>query len=95
MKILIACEASGIVRDAFAAHGHDAWSCDIMPSDHVGNHIEGDVLDVLGDSWDMMIAFPPCTFLCVTANRVDEGERAAPRSRTFAGFAEAMASQWG
>jgi hypothetical protein len=69
MMILIACEFSGIVRDAFAARGHDAWSCDLVDTERPGNHITGDVLDVLGDKWDMMIAHPPCTFLCVTANR--------------------------
>ena len=69
MKILTACEFSGCVRDAFAARGHDAWSCDIIDSEQPGNHIEGDVLDILGNGWDMMIAHPPCTFLCVTGNR--------------------------
>ncbi len=69
MKILIACEFSGSVRDAFAARGHDAWSCDIVDSEQQGNHIKGDVLDVLDGGWDMMIAHPPCTFLCVTGNR--------------------------
>lgn len=63
MKILIACEYSGIVRDAFTAHGHDAWSCDILPTESPGNHIQGDVLD---QNWDMMIAFPPCTHLSVS-----------------------------
>jgi hypothetical protein len=63
MKILIACEYSGIVRDAFAAKGHDAWSCDILPTESPGNHIQGDVLDHLDKGWDMMIAHPPCTYL--------------------------------
>lgn len=63
MKILIACEFSGTVREAFAAKGHDAWSCDIEPTDVPGNHYQGDVMDILNDGWDMMIAHPPCTYL--------------------------------
>ena len=63
MKVLIACEYSGTVRDAFAAKGHDAWSCDIIPSETQGNHIQGDVLKYLDKGWDMMIAHPPCTYL--------------------------------
>ena len=63
MKILIACEYSGTVRDAFAAKGHDAWSCDILPTESTGNHFQGDVLEHLDKGWDMMIAHPPCTYL--------------------------------
>ena len=63
MKILVACEFSGVVREAFAAKGHDAWSCDIEPTDIPGQHYQGDVMDILGDGWDMMIAHPPCTYL--------------------------------
>jgi hypothetical protein len=63
-RILVACEFSGIVRDAFTAVGWDAWSCDLLPSDRPGNHIQDDVLNHLSDGWDMMIAHPPCTFLC-------------------------------
>jgi hypothetical protein len=62
--VLIACEFSGIVRDAFIAAGHDAVSCDLLPSERPGPHIQGDVLEVLEDGWDMLIAFPPCTYLC-------------------------------
>ena len=62
MKILVACEYSGIVREAFKAKGHDAWSCDILPTDIPGNHIQDDVLNHL-EGWDMMIAHPPCTYL--------------------------------
>ena len=58
MKVLVACEFSGIVRDAFADRGHDAWSCDLLPSERPGQHIQGDVLAVLGDGWDLMIAAP-------------------------------------
>lgn len=64
MRVLVACEFSGIVRDAFKAKGHDAWSCDLLPSDRPGNHIQGDVLEILEDGWDLMIAHPPCTYLC-------------------------------
>jgi len=65
MKILIACEYSGRVRDSFRLLGHDAWSCDLLPPDDGSEfHIQGDVLSLLSDGWDMMIAFPPCTFLC-------------------------------
>lgn len=64
MRILVACEFSGIVREAFATRGHDAWSCDLLPSERPGNHIQGDVLEILEDGWDMMVAHPPCTYLC-------------------------------
>ena len=65
MRVLVACEFSGIVRRAFAARGHDAWSCDLLPAeDGSPKHITGDVRDVLHDGWDLMIAHPPCTRLC-------------------------------
>lgn len=66
MKILIACEYSGTVRDAFIAAGHDAMSCDLLPTDQPGPHYQGDVTDILADGWDMMIAHPPCTYLSVS-----------------------------
>lgn len=69
MKVLIACEFSGIVREAFKAKGHDAWSCDLLPTEIPGQHIQCDVLEILNDGWDMMIAHPPCTYLTVTANK--------------------------
>jgi site-specific DNA-cytosine methylase len=69
VKILIACEFSGTVRDAFAARGHDAWSCDLLPTEKPGNHIQGDVRDVLGNGWDLMVAHPPCTHLAVSGAR--------------------------
>jgi site-specific DNA-cytosine methylase len=69
MKVLIACEFSGIVRDAFTAKGHDAWSCDLEPTERPGPHIQGDVLEVLNESWDLLIAHPPCTYLTVTGNK--------------------------
>lgn len=64
MKVLIACEFSGIVREEFRKRGHDAWSCDLLPTEIPGQHIQGDVLSILNDGWDMMIAHPPCTWLC-------------------------------
>ena len=63
MRVLVACEYSGTVRDAFASLGHDAMSCDILPTDVAGRHYQGNVLDVLDDGWDLMIAHPPCTYL--------------------------------
>ena len=63
MRVLVACEFSGIVRDAFAARGHDAWSCDLSPTERPGNHIAGDVLAHLSEGWDLVIAHPPCTDL--------------------------------
>ncbi|NLH61674.1 MAG: DNA cytosine methyltransferase [Ignavibacteriales bacterium] len=66
MKILIACEFSGIVREAFRRKGHDAWSCDLLDSEIPGPHIKGDVREILKDGWDMMIAHPPCTHLAVS-----------------------------
>ena len=62
-RVLIACEFTGIVREAFRARGHDAWSCDLLPSEQPGPHIQGDVRAILGDNWDVMLAFPPCTHL--------------------------------
>jgi len=65
MRVLVACEFSGTVRDAFASRGHDAWSCDLIDTEKLGNHIKGNVLDYL-DGWDLMIAHPPCTYLAVS-----------------------------
>jgi site-specific DNA-cytosine methylase len=69
MKVLVACEYSGRVRDAFRARGHYAVSCDILPTDVPGPHHQGDVRDILGDGWDLMIAHPPCTHLAVSGAR--------------------------
>lgn len=63
MKVLVACEYSAIVRSAFMRKGHNAWSCDVLDTDVPGQHIKGDVLNVLNDGWDLIIAHPPCTFL--------------------------------
>ena len=66
MKVLVACEYSGTVRDAFIAQGHDAISCDILPTDRPGPHYQGDVFDIIDESFDLMIAHPPCTHLAVS-----------------------------
>lgn len=80
MRVLVACEFSGIVRDAFAARGHDAWSCDLLPSERKGQHIQDDVLRLLkhtswGQPWDLLVAFPPCTHLAVSGARWWAGKR--------------------
>jgi len=66
MKVLVACESSGVVREAFASMGHDAWSCDILPSELPGNHMQVDVRSIVNDGWDLVIAHPPCTYICVS-----------------------------
>ena len=66
LKVLVACEYSGRVRDAFIARGHNAMSCDLLPTDATGPHYQGDVFDVINDGWDLMIAHPPCTYLSVS-----------------------------
>jgi hypothetical protein len=69
MRILVACEYSGRVRDAFRARGHDAMSCDLLPTEQPGPHYQGDVFDIINDGWDLMIAHPPCTHLAVSGAR--------------------------
>lgn len=76
MRVLIACEFSGIVRDAFRSMGHDAVSCDLLPTEQPGPHIEGDVLKWLGAGWELMIAHPPCTHLAVSGARWFAGKQA-------------------
>jgi len=66
VRVLIACEFSGTVRDAFIRRGHDAMSCDLLPTEAPGPHYCGDIRDILGDGWDLMIAHPPCTYLAVS-----------------------------
>lgn len=68
-RVLVACEYSGTVRDAFASFGFDAWSCDMLETEKPGNHYKGDVRDILKDGWDLMIAHPPCTHLAVSGAR--------------------------
>ena len=79
MRVLVACEFSGIVRDAFLAKGHDAVSCDLLPTEQPGPHIEGDVLLHLNEGWDLMIAHPPCTHLAVSGARWFAQKRADGR----------------
>jgi len=86
MKILVACEFSGTVRDAFAAKGHDAWSCDILPTEKPGNHIQGDVLAILNDGWDLMIAHPPCQNLAVSGARWFKEKQADGRQQRSVDF---------
>lgn len=69
LKVLIACEYSGAVRDAFIAEGHDAISCDLLPAEKPGPHYQGDVFDIINDGFDLMIAHPPCTHLAVSGAR--------------------------
>ena len=66
MRVLVACESSGAVRDAFIRAGHDAMSCDLLPTDAPGPHYQGSVLDIIADGWDLMVAHPPCTYLSVS-----------------------------
>jgi hypothetical protein len=69
MRVLVACEFSGAVRSAFRTLGHDAWSCDLLPAEDGGDHLEGDCRQWLRDGWDLMIAHPPCTHLAVSGSR--------------------------
>ena len=91
MKILVACEESATVREAFRKLGHNAWSCDIIPSRVKGNHYQGDVKDILNDEWDMMIAFPPCTHLSVSGARWFKEKIADGRQQRAINFFHALA----
>jgi len=85
MKVLIACEFSGIVRRAFEEKGHDAISCDLIDTEIPGNHYKGNVLDIINEDFDLMIAHPPCTYLCVSGNRwlKDNTERTKLRDQAI------------
>lgn len=91
MKILVACEYSGAVRDAFIRLGHYAVSCDLLPTDVPGHHYQGDVFDIINDGWDMMIAFPPCTHLCSSGARHFPAKRADGRQQQAIDFFMALA----
>ncbi len=91
MKILIACEFSGIVREAFKKKGHLAVSCDILPSDVPGEHIRGDVLSVIGAGWDLMVAHPPCTHLASSGARWFKEKQADGRQQHAISFFKALA----
>lgn len=86
MNVLIACEYSGAVRDAFLKTGHDAMSCDLMSTDAPGPHYQGDVRDVLDYPWDLMIAHPPCTHLSVSGARHFEAKRQDGRQQAAIAF---------
>ena len=92
MKILVACEYSGRVREAFRVMGHDAISCDLLPTDIPGPHYQGSVLDILDDGWDMMVAFPPCTHLAVSGARWFAAKRADGRQQQGIDFFMALAN---
>lgn len=81
MRVLVACEYSGVVRDAFIRGGHEAMSCDIIPTDAPGAHYQGSVLDMLNDGWDLMIAHPPCTYISNAGARHLYPKKALNRDR--------------
>ena len=85
-RVLVACEYSGSVRDAFASLGWDAWSCDILPSEKPGNHYQGDVRDILDNGWDILIAHPPCTHLAVSGARWFPAKRASGEQQAALDF---------
>ena len=86
MRVLVACEYSGVVRDAFIAKGHEAMSCDLLQTDQPGPHYQGDVRDVLDYPWDLMIAHPPCTHLSVSGARHFEAKRMDGRQQAAVSF---------
>lgn len=92
MKVLIACEYSGAVRNAFIRAGHDAMSCDLLPTDKPGPHHMGDVFDIIGNNWDLMIAHPPCTHLSVSGARHFAAKRADGRQQAAVDFFMALAN---
>lgn len=93
MNILVACECSGRVRDAFTALGHKAVSADILPSETPGLHYQGSVIDIIDQRWDMLIAFPPCTYLAVVGNRHwHQPGRALKRAKAFLFVAQLWSS---
>jgi len=91
MKVLVACEFTGRVRDAFIAKGHDAMSCDILPTESPGPHHQGDVIPLLSQGWDMMIAFPPCTYLSASGMHwTRRGLRDPALTESALGFVRAL-----
>lgn len=90
MRVLIACEYSGTVRDAFIKRGHDAMSCDLLPTESPGPHYQGDVFDVIEDGWDLMIAHPPCTDLAVSGARHFAAKRADGRQDAALNFVRVL-----
>ena len=92
IRVLVACEYSGAVRDAFLSKGHYAISCDLLPTDIPGPHHQGDVLEILGDGWDLLVGFPPCTHLAVSGARHFASKRADGRQDAGAAFFMALAN---
>lgn len=90
MKVLVACEYSGIVREAFKKKGHDVMSCDLLPTEQAGHHYTGDVRDILNRGWDMLIAFPPCTDLAVSGARHFKAKIADGRQQKALEFVELL-----
>ena len=88
-KLLVACEYSGIVREAFSKKGWDAWSCDLLPTDQPSDkHIQGDVLEIINDGWDLIIAHPPCTHLSLSGAKYWAEKRADGRQQAAIKFVE-------
>jgi len=92
MRVLVACEYSGAVRDEFIKLGHDAMSCDLLPTDVPGPHYEGDVFDIIDDGWDIMIAFPPCTHLALSGAAWFEQKRKDGRQEEAIDFVKKLMS---
>jgi len=92
MKVLVACEYSGAVRNEFIKLGHDAMSCDLLPTDLPGPHYTGDVFDIINDGWDMMIAFPPCTHLALSGAAWFEDKIKDGRQQEAIDFVKALMS---
>lgn len=90
MRVLIACEYSGTVRDAFRAAGHDAMSCDLLPTDKPGPHYQGNIFDVILDGWDLMIAHPPCTHLAVSGAKHFAAKKADGRQAAALFFVQRL-----
>jgi hypothetical protein len=91
VKVLVGCEYSATVRDAFRANGHDAWSCDLLPTEGDPRwHIQGDVLSIINDGWDMMICHPPCTDLAVSGARHFAAKKADGRQAKALDFVRAL-----
>lgn len=91
MRVLVACEFSGVVRDAFLGGGHEAMSCDLLPTSSPGPHYQGDVRDVLDYPWDLMIAHPPCTHISVSGARHFDSKRLDGRQQSGISFFMALA----
>lgn len=90
LKVLVACEYSGSVRDAFIRGGHDAMSCDLLPTDTPGPHYQGNVFDIINDRWDMMVAHPPCTHLAVSGAKHFAAKRADGRQAAALAFVQRL-----